>query len=225
MNKVFVFGDCHTARVWEHFDPSQSSIDLRMWGKGGTKVYGIKFDEFLQEDRESSGMESTPQNLSFNPKVKFSEYQSADLVVLWLGYIDIRQFLPKYKNADEIAKIYINEIKSFFKNKDVVLIEPLPQFTEMLLKYEDISPSYEYEDRQHQNKLFLKKIKKYARKNKIKIIVTQKEMLKSFNKKQLTTDMTHNKAPHPVDGLQDEYNKKLYDLFYKAICKYLLKNN
>lgn len=221
MKKIFIFGDCHTARVWEHYDPSESLLDIRMWGKGGTKIYNIDFDKFLNEDAESSGMESTPMNLKFEPKVKFSEYAAADLVVLWLGYIDIRQFLPKYKNSDTVAKEYIDKIKKFFIGKDVVLIEPLPQFTEMLLKYDDISPSYEYTERQNQNKIFLKKVKKYARKSGIKVIVTQKDILKAINKKSLTPDMTHNKAPHPVDGLQDQYNKKIYELFYKKIIKYL----
>jgi hypothetical protein len=27
--------------------------------------------------------------------------------------------------------------------------------------------------------------------------------------------MTHTKAPHPVDGLKDEYNEKILNLFIK----------
>lgn len=221
MNKVFVFGDCHTARIWEHHDPNDCPFSLRMWGKGGTKIFGIDFENLTLENALSSGMESGRENLSFDPEVGFQEYKNSDWVFLWLGYIDIRQFLPKYNNADELANMYINKITSFFKDKKIGLIEPLPQFTEMLLKYEGISPSYEYSDRLNQNFIFLNSLRKYAKENNIPIIVSQEEIYQAVGRNEFTTDMTHNKAPHPVDGLQDEYNLYIYNLFVKNISKFI----
>jgi len=219
-NKVFVFGDCHTARVWEHYDYDNSEIDLRMWGKGGIKIYDLNFDEYKKENLISSGMESTPSKLSFDPIVKFNEFENSDLLVFWLGYIDIRQFLSKYKNPEFVANYYIETLANSFGDKKIGIIEPLPQFTEMLLKHKDISPSYEYKDRKEQNDLFLKYLREFAKNKNIPILVSQDEIYEAVGKKEFTSDMTHTKAPHPVDGLKDEYNKCIYDLFAKNIIKY-----
>jgi hypothetical protein len=96
-----------------------------------------------------------------------------------------------------------------------VIIEPLPQFTEMLLKYEGISPYYTYEQRLEQNKKFLDAMHVFAREAGITNFVYQSEILDCLGVSELTPSMTHTKAPHPVDGLKDEYNEKILNLFIK----------
>ena len=32
MKKVFIFGDCHTARIWEHYNSKNCPVNLKMWG-------------------------------------------------------------------------------------------------------------------------------------------------------------------------------------------------
>jgi hypothetical protein len=112
-----------------------------------------------------------------------------------------------------VAQKYIKQLTSTFKNSEIVIIEPLPQFTEMLLKYEGISPHYTYEQRLYQNHDFLESLHFYAEEAGIKNFILQSEILDCLGVTELTPSMTHTKAPHPVDGLKDEYNKKILDLF------------
>ena len=223
MKKVFIFGDCHTARIWEHYNSKNCPVNLKMWGLAGTKVWDLdkKIIEAIKDDLISSGVEAATQQLNFDPKIKFTEYMDSDLIMPWLGYVDIRQFLPKYKNAEEIVKIYVETILNTFKDKKIRFIEPLPQFTEMLLKYEGISPSYEYEERLEQNKLFLYYLREYSNRENLMSPVSQTKIYEVTQRKEFTPDMTHNKAPHPVDGLKDVYNEKIYNLFIEEIVNTL----
>ena len=223
MKKVFIFGDCHTARIWEHYNSKNCPVNLKMWGLAGTKVWDLdkKIIEAIKDDLISSGVEAATQQLNFDPKIKFTEYMDSDLIMPWLGYVDIRQFLPKYKNAEELAKIYVDTILNTFKDKKIRFIEPLPQFTEMLLKHEGISPSYEYEERLEQNKLFIYYLTKYSNEANLMGPILQKGIYESVGHYEFTTDMTHNKAPHPVDGLKDEYNEKIYQFFMGEIINTL----
>ena len=223
MKKVFIFGDCHTARILEHHYPEKISINLKMWGLAGSKIWDLneKIVETIEKNSVSSGVESVTRQLNFDPKIKFNEFVDSDLIMPWLGYVDIRQFLPKYKNAEELVKNYVETILNTFKDKKIRFIEPLPQFTEMLLKYEGISPSYEYQERLEQNKLFLHYLTKYSQLANLMPPVSQIKIYQATGKKQFTPDMTHDKAPHPVDGLKDEYNEKIYNLFIEEIINTL----
>lgn len=211
MTKVQIVGDCHTARVLEHHFPDKTDVDFMFWGKAGTKIFEFDWQKWQDEDVESSGLEVTRD--IYHEPINFSNITDEGLVMPWLGYIDVRQFLPKYKNADEIAKYYIDGIKAHFKNAKIKLIEPLPQFTEMLLKYEGISPTYTYEERQQQNKEFLEALEKYCIEAGFEESIKQQEILDACGVEKFETYMTHNDAPHPVDGLKPEYNKKIYELF------------
>jgi hypothetical protein len=222
MNKVFIFGDCHTARVWEHHEPSlHSNIDLKMWGKPGLKIWEIDFKQMIEEGLISAGVEAAVNQLNFETKIDFSEIKNADVVLPWLGYIDIRQLLPKYKNSWLIAKYYVDEIVKHFGDKKIIFIEPLPQFTEMLLKHPGISPEYTWEDRMQENDLFIKHLNENIKNHGLPAPITQKEIYEAVERDKFTTDMTHLKAHHPVDGLKDEYNKKIYNLFMKRINEFL----
>lgn len=213
MTKVYAMGDCHLSRVQEHYDPNESDVDFVMWGRAAKKIWDIDFSEMLSADDLSSGKEE--QKFNGDGITKFSQIKDEDIVFSWFGYVDIRTFLSKYNNADEVAKKYIEQLRSYFKNALLVIVEPLPQFTEMLLKYEGISPSYTYEERLNQNRLFLESLHKYASEAGITHFITQDQILKAIGSEELTPEMTHTKAPHPVDGLKDEYNKKIFLLFEK----------
>ena len=234
MNKVFIFGDCHTNRAWEHHDPDLLDIDLRMWGRGGIKVYGLDFAELAEENAESTGYDAPIKprthelmESGFKYKVDFNEWENSDLVMFWLGYVDVRLLLPKYKNPDEIAKTYVDRVIDFFGSKPIRFIEPLPQFTEMLLKYEGISPSYEYVDRLEQNKGFIESLRKYSKEAGLMPPISQEQIFEAVGTQELVPSMTHTKAPHPVDGLKDEYMEKIYQLFVdeskKALDFYNIK--
>ena len=219
MTNVYMVGDCHLSRALEHYNPSDYENNFIVWAKAGTKAFGFDVNELKSENMISSGVEI--QRKYPHTPITFSEIKDDSVVVFWLGYIDIRLFLNKYKNADEVVKSYIDHIKSNFTNSRVILLEPLPQFTEMLLKYEGISPSYTYEERLDQNSQFLSALHKYAKEAGFEIAVTQQDILDVLDVKELTPDMTHSDAPHPVDGLQPIYMEKIFKLFANKITELL----
>jgi hypothetical protein len=222
MTKIYAIGDCHLSRVQEHYNPSESDVDFVMWGKAAKKIWDINFAEMLTLDEVSSGKEQ--QRFDGDGVTLFSQIKDEDILFAWFGYVDIRTFLSKYNNADEVAKRYVDQLKSYFKNSLIVIIEPLPQFTEMLLKYEGISPSYTYEERLNQNKLFIESLHKYASDAGITHFITQDDIRKAIGSDELTPAMTHTKAPHPVDGLKDEYNQNIFFLFERYAKKIIEEN-
>jgi len=222
MTKIYAIGDCHLSRVQEHYNPSESDVDFVIWGKAAKKIWDINFAEMLTLDEVSSGKEQ--QRFDGDGVTLFSQIKDEDVLFAWFGYVDIRTFLSKYNNADEVAKRYIDQLKSYFKNSLIVIIEPLPQFTEMLLKYEGISPSYTYGERLNQNKLFIESLHKYASDAGITNFITQDDIRKAIGSDELTPAMTHTKAPHPVDGLKDEYNQNIFFLFERYAKKIIEEN-
>ena len=222
MKKIYLIGDCHVSRVSEHYGKNKvtpSLVDVVFWGKAAKSVWNLDFKKMYEEEELSSGKEE--QLFYGDGVIPFSDIKDDGILLSWFGYVDIRTFLSGYDNADEVAKKYIKEIVNNFKNSTIVIIEPLPQFTEMMLKYEGISPHYTYQQRLNQNKKFLDSLHKYAHDAGITNFIFQSQILDAVGVKELTPDMTHNKAHHPVDGLKDEYNSKILDLFIKKSLELL----
>jgi hypothetical protein len=222
MKKIYLIGDCHVSRVSEHYNKNKAMhnlVDVVFWGKAAKKVWDLDFKKMYEEEELSSGKEE--QLFYGDGVIPFSDIKDGGILLSWFGYVDIRTFLSGYDNADEVAKKYIKEIVNNFKNSTIVIIEPLPQFTEMMLKYEGISPHYTYQQRLNQNKKFLDSLHKYAHDAGITNFIFQSQILNAVGVKELTPDMTHNKAHNPVDGLKDEYNSKILDLFIKKSLELL----
>jgi hypothetical protein len=211
MKKIYLIGDCHLSRVSEHYDKNNNKIDMVFWGKAAQKIWDLDFKAMREEGELSSGKEE--QKFHGDGVIPFSDIKDDCVIFSWFGYVDIRTFLSRHGNADVVAYKYIKQLTSTFKNSKIVIIEPLPQFTEMLLKHEGISPSYTYEQRLEQNKKFLDSMHMYAREAGITDFILQSEILDCLGVSELIPEMTHDKAPHPVDGLQGKYNKKILDLF------------
>ena len=210
MSTVSIIGDCHLARVYEHHPESDTKI--KFWGTAGLKVFGIDFEELSKINKISSGTE-----IGNKDPVEFKEIEGSDLIIIWLGYVDIRQNLPKYKNSDIIVKKYVESAISFFKNKNIIFVEPLPQFDKMYLKYDGISPEYTYEERVNQNNEFNFYLSKYAKDAGLKDPISQKLIFDYLGVDFLDSKVLRKIAPHPVDSLSEEYNKKLYDFFISLI--------
>lgn len=218
MKKIYLIGDCHLSRVSEHYTNPKDGVEMVFWGKAAKKIWDLDFFKMNEEKELSSGKEE--QKYKDDGVIPFTDIKDDSIVFSWFGYVDIRTFLPKYKNADQVAKKYINDITSYFKNSKIIIIEPLPQFTEMLLKYEGISPYYTHEERLEQNRHFLNSMHGYAKQAGLNNFIFQSEILDAVGVRELTPSMTHTKAPHPVDGLRDEYNKKILELFIKKSLEF-----
>lgn len=212
MKKIYLIGDCQLSRVSEHYTEN-NQVDMIFWGKAAKKIWDLDLKKMHEEKELSSGKES--QKFTGDGVIPFSDIKDDSIVFSWFGYVDVRTFLSEYDNADLVAKKYIQQLTGFFKNSKIVIVEPLPQFTEMLLKHEGISPYYTYEQRLEQNKKFLDSLRAYAYEAGITDFVYQSEILDCLGVSELTPSMTHTKAPHPVDGLQDEYNEKILNFFIK----------
>lgn len=213
MNKktFYVVGDCHTSRIQEHYDASVSPIKFVFWGRASKKIWDLDFEQMSLEDAPSSGHEM--QKFENEGVVNFSQIKDDGVVLSWMGYVDIRTWLSQHDNAEIVIQRYMSQLNKKFKNSKVYIVEPLPQFTEMLLKYDGISPYFTHEERLDQNKKFLTHLHEYSKKNNFKIIINQDDILKCLGVRELTPGMTHNLAPHPVDGLKAEYSKKIFELF------------
>lgn len=225
MNKetVYVIGDCHTSRIQEHYDKSTSPINFVFWGRASKKIWDLNFEQMTLEDAPSSGHEM--QNFKDEGVVNFSQIKDDGIVFSWMGYVDVRTWLSEHDNAETVVQRYMDQLSKKFKNSYVYIVEPLPQFTEMLLKYDGISPYFTHEQRLEQNKKFLTHLHEYVKKNNFKIIITQNDILECLDVKELTPRMTHNLAPHPVDGLKAEYSKKIFELFQSKAKEILNHGN
>ena len=85
MKKVFIFGDCHAARIWEWYDPKNSKFDLKIWGKAGTRVWGHDIQKAYDLNDRSWGTESGQKYQGFETYIHFDESKDADLIMPWLG--------------------------------------------------------------------------------------------------------------------------------------------
>jgi len=211
MKNVYMISDCHLSRAIEHYYPEKHDVTFIPWPKAAKKMFGFSVEQMREEDEMSSGVEIA-RTVNHKPQ-PFSIIKDDGILALWMGYVDTRTFLPHYKNADKVVKKFIDNIKLNFPNSHVVIIEPLPQFTEMLLKHEGISPYYTHEQRIDQNRELLASLHKYASEAGFEIIITQQDILDAIEVPELIPSMTHTDAPHPVDGLKPEYMKKVWKLF------------
>jgi len=225
MPSVNLIGDCHATRIWEHWDPKTCPVDFKVWGLAGMTAWAFDPKKFEEEGTVSSGIESgnyyfvKPRDYWERP---FGEFKNTDIVLVWLGYVDIRQWLPKHKNTEQTVIKYLDRVTEYFKGSFIQLIEPLPQFTEMLLKYEGISPSYTYQERQDINGIFVKTLNDYARDHKMLTPISQEEIREAVGLSEFTPEDAATWAPHPQDSLKREYWAKIYELFIKKIV--LLKD-
>jgi hypothetical protein len=210
MKTVSIIGDCHLARLYEHHPESQENI--KFWGTAGLRAFEIDFKKLSEVNKLSSGTE-----IGNKDPVEFQEVENSELIVLWIGYVDIRQNLPKYKNSEKIAKKYVENAISFFKNKDILFIEPLPQFDKMYLRYEGISPEYSYEERLKQNNEFNFYLSKYVKEAGLKEPISQKLIFDALGVDDLDSKVLRTIAPHPMDALSEGHNRKLYNFFLKVI--------
>jgi hypothetical protein len=222
MRSVNLIGDCHSTRIWEHWNPEDCPVDFKVWGVAGMTAWAFDPKKLEEEKAESSGIESgsdycvKPRNYWVRP---FNEFKDSDIVMLWLGYVDIRQWLPKYKNTEQTVIEYLDRVREYFKGSTIQLIEPLPQFTEMLLKYDGISPSYTYQERQDINGIFVKTLNQYAKDHNMLMPITQEEIKEAVGLNELTPEDTATWAPHPQDSLKREYWSKIYDMFIEKASK------
>ena len=242
MTKVLIIGDCHTARIWSHHiiantdknfvklsvwrddrTIQDTKISLSMWGLSGLKAWNIDYMKHLENQTFSSVAEDLPM---WSPVVdnitntfSFSDVYNSDVIMPWIGYIDSRNFLPKYENAEEVATKYFYETLKFFNKSKIRFIEPFPQFETLgTFNYHE---SYRYEERSAQADIFIKTIRDLSAKNGLIEPVGQQMVYDAIGDDRLRKRFAkqgfeyHNYTL--LDGLRAEENKKIYDMLIPEV--------
>jgi len=87
-------------------------------------------------------------------------------IVPFLGYVDIRNYLPRYKNTDDVVKMYIEKTLKQFDKANVVFMEPLPQFITYIINgwvLNSSDPDIDFETRYEYHYEFIESLKKQSR--------------------------------------------------------------
>lgn len=87
-------------------------------------------------------------------------------IVPFLGYVDIRNYLPRYKNTDDVAKMYVEKTIKKFDKANIVFMEPLPQFITYIINgwvLNSADPDIDFETRYEYHYEFIDSLKKYSR--------------------------------------------------------------
>lgn len=216
--KLYLIGDCQSTRIFEHYNDSEKRVEFKAWGKGGFSAWKFNPYDLLKMNRYSSLME-TPKPKG--GRVGWSEIQDDGIVIAWFGYIDIKYLLPKYKNADECVQRYVNFLLQYFKNSQIILAEPHPQFQENIIPYWEEVDEFSYEERMEQNNDFCAALNKYAATHNLHVI-SQKDIYDAAGIKEMTLEHSDKTKGHDVDGLSMEITKKLYDMFINTAITLML---
>jgi len=146
-----------------------SNIEVNFWGRAGYKCFGLDLGEDINQDLKSSNAEDMidayelallhPEypglpgatdgiELFFN----LSDVKDADLIMPFIGYVDCRNWIPKYDNAEQIVRDYVHAFITEFPSKKLRFIEPFPQFKHVeTYAY----PMLDYVDRHAAEKSFI----------------------------------------------------------------------
>lgn len=206
----------------EKFIPN-TNIQVDFWGYAGFKCFGIDIAENINQNTLSSLAEDTFTRLPDSVELQFdiSKILDADLIMPWMGYIDCRNWIPKYGNAELIVEDYVNCFVNSFPSKKVRFIEPFPQFDELnTYGY----PSYPYDVRMQANNDFNKALDKFSKENKLLPPISQSLVYKSVGSNNLTEDhaRTGNLKIHngtKIDGLLPKYVDSVYKNLSKEIIE------
>lgn len=117
----------------EKFIPN-TNIQVEFWGYAGFKCFGLDLNETINQNMVSSLAEDTFKRDPYdNAKLQFEilKILEADLIMPWMGYIDCRNWIPKYGNAEMVVKDYVDSFIQRFGHKKIRFIEPFPQFKEL----------------------------------------------------------------------------------------------
>lgn len=117
----------------EKFIPN-TNIQVEFWGYAGFKCFGLDLNESINQNMISSFAEDTFKRDPYDDvKLQFeiSKILEADLIMPWIGYVDCRNWIPKYGNAEMVVRDYVDSFLYCFPSKKIRFIEPFPQFEEL----------------------------------------------------------------------------------------------
>ena len=245
MKSVYIIGDSHAGRmanvsfdvvqtpfgINEKYSTCSSNYHYRILDHidvGGNEVFhGMMANLFyIENDRIKLTLSSTPGRSALNFDYDFYDYMQywdseESIVMPWLGYIDIKNWLPQknlknYKNVDEVVDIYVEKTLKKFKKSKIIFITPMPQFEVIVAaRWSNFSsdPAIEFEDRHTTHLEFVESLKKKCQSLNLPNPIDVSEIL---NKEWITTDMQFKHS------LQELYNDHVRPEFYVKILQGIL---
>lgn len=216
MSNIYIIGDCHVTRLQQQ-DLKNNSISITFWGRGGQSIAKFDPSKFTELNVEASQIEFQEKGTELPKVTTWSDIKDDGTAVFWLGYIDAKNYLHKYQNADELARNYILLIKEHFPNSKIIIIEPHPQFKDSIFMKAENIPVVTYKNRKKQSYLLCQAIRRYSAESDIEVI-TQDQILEAIGLEEITKNEMAGYYKEPNDGLDPKYVEKIYRLILSKIA-------
>jgi hypothetical protein len=247
MKSVYIVGDSHAGRMANiAFDAVQAAKGVNykystcssnyydrvldhIDGGGNEVFHGMMSNLFyIKNDDIKLTIASTPGRSALNFDYNFYEYMNywdsdESIVMPWLGYIDIKNWLPQknlknYKSVEQVVDIYVEKTINKFQKSKIIFINPMPQFEVIIsARWANFSsdPAIEFEDRHSMHLDFVDALNK-----KTESLGMQKPIDISgiIGSPWVYTSMQFKKP------IKDLYNDHLRPEFYTNILKDILIN-
>jgi len=230
LNQIAVIGDCHASRLIKHNHLNTNDIKLKIWSKGGLRFsYKLGFDpnplfikDTVSDKIEYPILNNKDYNDTDNPDyaIKFSKIDNKGIIIFWLGYVDIKNFIFTNPEKDyyKILDNSILNIKKYFNNSKIMFIEPIPQFIPFVSPKTEDWQEIDYKIRSKQNDIFLKNLKIVTKKHDIDILISQTEIMDCIGKKEITEkDIVSLER----DALLENDYKKIYELLISKLISFI----
>lgn len=243
MKNILIIGDSHTAKLGNCVPDVFLRYDLSLEYKDADQNYVTKTIEngislfikdylrMYEDSKIKIWMSSHPGRSALN--FDFENFASGtqkyildgwnleeNIVMPWLGYIDIRNWLPQtqlnnYKSAEDVVSKYIDNVLNKFDKCRIIFIEPLPQFICIISNGWRIfngDPDIEFELRYEQHLEFCKELRKQCLKRGLGAPIRVDEIL--------GTDMIE-PYMQPKKPLQILLNDHMTQKYYEKIVKHI----
>ena len=242
MIKVSIVGDCHTARLYSHHvianvdknfikpkswhrnrEIEDTGVELYMWGRSGYKCWDLDYQKDFDNKTPCSPEEDIPDLAPITDNLldifSFSETKDSDIVMPWLGYIDIRNFLCKYKNSKEVASKYFYNTLDFFSDSQIRFREPVPQFD--ILGTHNYTENYSLLERKEESDIFIKTLHDLSMDHGLLPPIEQSLVYNAIGSDIITKRFAKQGGEYHnytlLDGLRSEENKKIYNALIPEI--------
>lgn len=212
-----------------------SNIEVNFWGRAGYKCFGLDLGEDINQNLLSSHAEDmidANQLAPLHPEYpdlsggsdgvelffSLSDVVDADLIMPFMGYVDCRNWIPKYNNAEQIVRDYVHSFITEFPSKKLRFIEPFPQFKHVeTYAY----PMLDYADRHAAEKSFIAVLRLVSEEYGLLPPVTQDIVYDAIGEEFLLSKHARPGGERQqntlVDGILPEYNKKVYENLSREI--------
>lgn len=245
MTNILIVGDSHTAKLGncvpdvflrenvglEFKDSDQNYVTRYI--EDGNEVWLRDSLRMYEDSKLKIWMSSHPGRSALN--YDFNNFASGtqkyildnwnvegNIVVPWLGYIDIRNWLPQthlnnYKSAEEVVSRYIDNVLNKFDKCRIVFMEPLPQFICIITngwRINSSDPDIEFERRYEQHLVFVEELRKQCLERGLEAPIRVDEIL--------GTDMIE-PYMQPKKPLKILLNDHMTQKYYEKIVKHIAK--